>query len=258
MPGKQGRRRTSPGGTIESLDVDMNPCEKYTDWITDAATGALSPGREPELLAHVAECDACREGYEHAREIAASVDRGVESLVSGEPSPNFHARLRARIAAERTPARPNWAAWAPIAVGTLTLAALLAVLVSRAPQHNSSPVADNRSEPAPDSSQASNPPAPTISTQTHMPTALSPSRPLRSAHRPATAHEPEIIVPPGQLAAITQFAAAIRSGHIDGDKLLAAEEQTNAPLEIKPLEIVPLVPPQADVAPDATEDSGRP
>jgi hypothetical protein len=54
-----------------------------------------------------------------------------------------------------------------------------------------------------------------------------------------------------------QFAAAIRSGHIDGDKLLAAEEQTNAPLEIKPLEIVPLVPPQPDAASDATPDSGR-
>jgi hypothetical protein len=54
-----------------------------------------------------------------------------------------------------------------------------------------------------------------------------------------------------------QFAAAIRSGHIDGDKLLAAQQQANAPLEIKPLEIVPLTPPQPDTSADSSADPGR-
>ena len=235
----------------------MNPCEKYSDWITDAATGALAPNREPELLAHAAECDACRETYDHAREIAAFVDRSVESLVSGEPSAHFNTRLRARIAEERIPARPNWAAWAPIAAGLFALAALLLILVLRTQRPNAPTIANN-SQPASLSSQSSNPPSP--STTPNPPVA---PKALYRAHTqhpksPSQPEIPEIIVPPGQLAAIVQFAAAIRSGHIDGDKLLAAEEQTNAPLEIKPLEIVPLVPPQPDVAPDATEDSGRP
>jgi hypothetical protein len=235
----------------------MNRCEKYTAWITDAATGGLAPNREPELLAHAAECDACREAYDHAREIAAFVDHSVESLVSGEPSAHFDTRLRARIAAERIPARPNWAAWAPIAAGIFALAALLLILVLRTPRTNTPSIANN-SQPASLSLQPSNPPSPGT---TQNPPAPSPARLRTLAQYPKSPPQPEIpeiIVPPGQLAAIAQFAAAIRSGHIDGDKLLAAEEQTNAPLEIKPLEIVPLVPPQADVAPDATEDSGRP
>jgi hypothetical protein len=238
---------------ISQTPMTMNPCEKYTDWITDAATGALAPGLEPELLAHAAECDACREAYNHAREIAAFVDRGVGSLVSGEPSAHFNTRLRARIAEERIAARPNWAAWAPIAAGIFALVALLLILVFRTQRTNAPSVANN-SHPASVSLQPSNPPSPGVA-KNH-PTPLT-SRPLTVAKHPKSPSQPEIIVPPGQLAAIVQFAAAVRSGHIDGDKLLAAEEQTNAPLEIKPLEIVPLVPPQADVAPDATGDSGR-
>jgi hypothetical protein len=238
---------------MESLDVDMNRCEKYSGWITDAATGGLAPSREPELLAHAAECEACREAYDHARQIAASVDRGVESLVSGEPSAHFNTRLRARIAEERTPARPSWAAWAPIAAAVFALAALLLILVLRA-QRPIAPSIANNSRPASLSPQPSNPPSPSTALNTPAPSATGRRTP---AQHPKSPSQPEIIVPPGQLAAIMQFAAAIRSGHIDGDKLLAAEKQTNAPLEIKPLEIVPLVPPQADVAPDATGDSGR-
>jgi hypothetical protein len=230
----------------------MNPCEKYSDWITDAATGALAPSREPELLAHAAECDACREAYDHAREIAAFVDRSVESLVSGEPSAHFNTRLRARIAAEHIAPRPNWAAWAPIAAGIFALAALLLILVFRTQRTNTPSIANN-SRPASVSSQPSNPPSPST---TQNPPAQVARRRTTPKH-PKSPPEPEVLVPPGQLAAIMQFAAAIRSGRIDGDKLLAAEEQTNAPLEIKPLEIVPLVPPKADVAPDATEDSDR-
>jgi hypothetical protein len=231
----------------------MTHCEKYSDWITDAATGALAPAREPELLAHAAECDACREAYDHARQVASFVDRTVESLVSGEPSAHFNRRLRARIAAEHIAARPNWAAWAPIAAGIFALAALLLILVLRT-QRTNTPTIANNSQPASVSLQPSNPPSPST-TQNHPAQA---ARRRNLAQHPKPPSQPEIIVPPGQLAAIMQFAAGIRSGRIDGDKLLAAEEQTNAPLEIKPLEIVPLVPPQADVSPDATEDSGRP
>jgi hypothetical protein len=232
----------------------MNPCEKHRHSLTDAALGALRPGREPDLLAHAAECDACREAYDHAREIAASVDRSVESLVSGEPSAHFNTRLRARISEERIPARPNWPAWAPIAAGIFALAALLLALVLRTP-HTNTPSIANNSQPASVSPESSNPPSPST---TQNPPAPSAARLRTTPKHLKSPSQPEVLVQPGQLAAIMQFAAAVRSGHIDGDKLLAAEEQTNAPLEIKPLEIVPLAPPQADVAPDATEDSGRP
>jgi hypothetical protein len=239
--------------------MTMNRCKKYSDWIADAATGGLAPSREPELLAHAAACEACRKAYQHARELAAFVDRGVESLVSGDPSAHFNTRLRARIAEERAAVRFNWAAWAPIAVGSLALAALLVVLLSRAPQHNSSPLAGNHEERAPGSSQTSNPSSAAPKTSLQPRTAFAITSRRRSANRARSQpHEPEVLVPAGQLAAIMQFAAAIRSGHIDSDKLLAAQDQINAPLEIKPIEIVPLTPPQPDVAPEAAEGSGRP
>jgi hypothetical protein len=192
--------------------------------------------------------------------VAAFVDRGVEALVSGEPSAHFNTRLRARIADERTPARLNWPAWAPIAVGALALAVLLVVLLSRAPQHDSSPVASNLEERAPGSSSPSNPPrtAPNITPQSRTAVAITSPRHSISRAPRSQPQEPEILVPPGQLAAIIEFAAAIRSGHIDSDKLLAAQDQINAPLEIKPIEIISLRPSQPDVAPEAAEDSGRP
>jgi hypothetical protein len=73
------------------------PCEKYSGWMTDAALGELRAERE--LLAHAMECDACREALSHARAVHDFVDRGVESLVAGEPSPHFATNLRRRIAA---------------------------------------------------------------------------------------------------------------------------------------------------------------
>lgn len=236
-------------------------CEKYSSWMTDAALGKLVPGREPEFLAHVAECDACRAACQYAREVAAFVDRGVESLVSAEPSTGFNARLRARIAAEHVPARFNWLAWTPIAAGALALVVLLAVLLSRAPHLTDSPSVASNSQPPSALSHPSNPLPPGVSVQDHPLVAPVASRVHSIAKRAKPQPQPEvpeIIVPPGQLAAIVQFADAVRAGHIDGEKLLAAQQQGAEPLEIEPLEIVPLAPPQPDVAPDGTEDSGRP
>jgi len=65
-------------------------------------------------------------------------------------------------------------------------------------------------------------------------------------------------VPPGQFEAVMQFADAIRSGRIDGKQLLAAEQETDKPLKIKPLEIAPLVEPSSDISPKQPADSGRP
>jgi len=81
-------------------------CEKYAGWMTDAALDELRAERESEVLAHAMECDACRAALRHARTVRAFVDRGVESLVTGEPSLQFAAHLRRRIAHESEPAFP--------------------------------------------------------------------------------------------------------------------------------------------------------
>jgi hypothetical protein len=76
-----------------------------------------------------------------------------------------------------------------------------------------------------------------------------------SARDLGSSSQPEILVLPGQLVAILQFASAVRSGKIDGQQLLAAQEESEKPLEIVPIEIAPLSPQQPDVP--QTLDDGR-
>jgi hypothetical protein len=237
-------------------------CDKYSDWLADAALGELTQSREPELLAHAAECDACREAYKRERELSAfadQIDRGVESLVSGEPSPHFNSRLRARIAEEAATPRFNWRAWTPIAAGAVTLAILLVALVIRTPRANSPNIAHQNAPLAPTSTANPSAHAPVISAQNHPPSAPAPHLRPRTPKPVISQREPEVLVEPGQMAAVMQFADAVRTGHVDGAKLVAAEQQLSAPLEIKPLEIVPLSPPEAaSTAEDAPAHQTRP
>jgi hypothetical protein len=231
-------------------------CEKYSaqikDWIADAALGALAPDREPELLAHVAECDACREAYRHAQDVAAFVDRGVESLVSGAPSPPFNARLRARIAAEPAPARFRLPFVAPalarrfafggssrlfaLATCVLVFAIFLLFAVGRSSRHNNPnqaiPVA-SQNQPSPSQPVAINPPS--RSAPTELPRVSDVHRALRPA--PPRTSEPEVLVQPGEFAAVRQFADSTRAGRVDGAQIIAAQQPLEKPLELNPIEI---------------------
>jgi hypothetical protein len=235
-------------------------CEKYSSWMTDAALGALALGREPELLAHAAQCDACREAYEHARDVAAFVNRGVESLVKGEPSPQFAARLRARIAVERVPGRFNLPLVAPassrlfaLATGVLIFAILLVVVVEHPSRHINPNQAITVTNQIPQV-VAMIPPS--------QATAAEPPRVCRM-HRsiqPATPRsgEPEVLVQPGQFAAVVQFADALNAGRVNGEKLIAAQQPLDKPLEVAPIEIPLLDAPknEGDSA-EAADNSGR-
>jgi len=75
-----------------------------------------------------------------------------------------------------------------------------------------------------------------------------------SARDLGSSSQPEILVLPGQLGAILQFASAVRSGKIDGQQLLAAQEESEKPLEIVPIEIAPLSPQHPDV-PQTLDDA---
>jgi len=224
-------------------------CEKYSGWMTDAALGKLRAEREPELLAHAMECDACREALCHARALHDFVDRGVESLVACEPSPQFAARLRRRIAQESEPVRSLWTARAPIIAGALALAVVLAIMVLRRPVHNgANPSVASAVNPSSAPSEAIT--AAAATPQNAVRTAIG-----RDSHRDASASGatpvvPEIIVPTGQLAAALQLSTAIVTGRVDGNQLLAAQQEYDKPLEVKPVEIAPLEIPALH---DATE-----
>jgi hypothetical protein len=224
-------------------------CEKYSGWMTDAALGELRPERERELLAHAVECAACREALAHARAVHALVDRGVQSLVAGEPSPQFASHLRRRIAEESDPPRSPWAAWAPVAVGAFALVVVLAIMVARMPRHSRSD-SNVASAVTPVSAPLDDVTASAVSPQKAARTIRTSDSRGSAQTRVTIAALPEVIVPQGQLVEALQLSAAVNSGRVDGNKFLAAQQEYAKPLEVKPIEIAPLEIPALD---DATE-----
>lgn len=263
-------------------------CEKYGDWLLDATLGAVAPERERALTAHMAQCEPCRKAYEQARQFAVAVDRGVESLVAGEPSPHFAARLHARMAGEQPEPRFAWLTWKP-AAAALALACILAVAgivwiaTHRNPAPNAVPSAREIASVRTPSTQVGSAAKPhsgtPASSQTRsslsaqvpteqgragssravQPGGIAVARLVPRRHAAARANspaEPEVIVPPGQLEAVMQLAAAIRSGQIDGKQLLAAQKDMDKPIQIPPLEIKPIeIPPQPPVPANGSESS---
>jgi anti-sigma factor RsiW len=223
--------------------------EQITERMSDLALGKLNPKSELELLAHVAECGACREAYNRAEAVRSLVDRGVETLVAGEASPQFMTRLRGRIAAEPVPERWSWDAWRiwehasrqPLsyAAGAVALATIVAVLVMGLPhRHISAP------------SVAEVPPTisvyPIVAADSPKTTAIpeQPRKKLASvpAPSPRIRREPEVLVPKGELLAVVQFYEAVHSTPVDSEQLYAAQQEPQKPLELKPIEITPLEP----------------
>jgi hypothetical protein len=220
-------------------------CEKHSESMTDLAAGDVNPRRERELLLHAGECDVCREAYQHAKEVFATLDRSVETLVAGEPSPYFAARLRARIADERVFASAKWNSWpwAVVATGALAAIVLVLILVSRW----SLPANSN----------------PSVATHTSA-TALKPETNVTAQNGPRTPQYPkpgrvsrdadterlslEVLVPRGQLAAALQLGDAVNGGGMDGEQLLASQIELGKQLEVKPLEITPLESSSVDLA----------
>lgn len=216
-------------------------CEKYSGWMNDAALGDLRAELEPELLAHAMECSACREALAQVRAVHEFVDRGVESLVAGEPSPRFATHLRRRIALESEQMRSPWTVWAPVTACALALAVILAIVVARRPVHNGS---------NPNLASAVNPisaPPDAVPASAENPRNVKRMEGKRGGHtRAATTTLEKIIVPKGQLSAAAQLSAAINSGRVDGNQLVAAQQEYEKPLEVKPIEIAPLEIPALD------------
>jgi hypothetical protein len=213
-------------------------CEKYSNSIMAAVLGGLSPEHETELREHVARCAACRGKFDQARAALDVADRGVEALVAGEPSAQFAARLRARIANELSPRPLDWRAWIPVAAGVCVLAASLVTVMIRTPRQtivNSTPMAQNISNPEPE-----------VPATGQGEVAGAPRTVRRTKSREVQDRRPEVLVPPGQLAAVMQFANAVDAGRVDGEQIAAAQEQSEEPLKIDAIQIAPLSIPEID------------
>ncbi|HLW78917.1 MAG TPA: zf-HC2 domain-containing protein [Terriglobia bacterium] len=86
-------------------------CKHVTNRLNDLALAALDGPRRVEVEAHVAGCPACRAALDRERRLAAAIDREVAAHLAAEPSQEFAARLRLRLAQEPAPetASSSWA-----------------------------------------------------------------------------------------------------------------------------------------------------
>lgn len=101
-------------------------CHEYLDTLAETAFGAEPDAR---LRAHLAQCAHCRHELDRLAALAGAVDRGVDSIVSGEPAPGFAARVRARLAEESEQRARWWRAPVPMFAAGLAAVALVTWLV---------------------------------------------------------------------------------------------------------------------------------
>jgi len=119
----------------------MNPGEHVRDLAPELALGTLDGNQRALVMAHVAECPACRDDVAGLTEI---VDLLTQATPAVTPSPGFEARVQAAMASSETatsalplrlapvrapqPRRPAW--WMLIAAA-LIAAAITGVVVRR-------------------------------------------------------------------------------------------------------------------------------
>lgn len=222
-------------------------CKRYKAWMADAATDGLLSRRRAEFEAHVGVCSACREEFARVGALVEAIDRGVAAQASIEPSPDFVARVRQRIAAEAAPTKMIWARWQPAAAcaAVIFVAAAIWIIWPRAVMLHE--VVSTKPPAA--SLAAANHAAPNTSGAGRGAIRPNPSPAAAAMRRVAVRsprrierqlETPRVIVPPGQEKALLQFAAALQSGKLDGAKLIAAQQEADQPIEIKPL-VIPLL-----------------
>lgn len=222
-------------------------CNQYQDQLMDAALGGLPPEREAALHAHLRECASCRSEFDRQQRLCAAMDQALEAGVAAEPSPEFLARIRTKIAEQPAPGREWLGGWLPVAAGAVAVVALLVVwffsreAVQPAPQV--SPVAEVAPRPKPAERPATMPPQ--VAVRRARPSA----RPSLLAASAKRADLPEVLVPEDQQAGVRWLYQAMHRHPATVIGILAeVAAQTDAAsapiqveeLKIKPMEIAPI------------------
>ncbi len=231
-------------------------CERYRETLADVAAGAPAPA---PVEAHLAACEACRAELAELQRALAVADAEVAALVAAEPSPGLAVRIRHAVA-EAEPSSPWRFGWLwPAAAATTTLLVALAVWLSRAPSPGPHLAVDGRAQRSTVATRtAESTPAPVIPRDVARTgpegSAVRPARRAhagsRTASRRSVPTEPEVLVPPGEAEALLRFVALVHRERLAPAVLVAAGQPSPdlaelTPIDIKPLEIVPLDPAEA-------------
>lgn len=233
-------------------------CERYVDALADHAAGANAGS---ELEGHLGSCARCRDELTVLRRALALADAEMGALLADEPSASLLARIRRETAEDGKPAwRPATLSWIWTAVAAALVLAV-ALIVGRggfvAPRETRdagrpSPARSARvNEPAPEPQPVRLPaPAATARPSTRAAPLSEVNAPITAAR--STAPEAEVLVPPGEAAALLRFAASLEQRRVDPGSLLvvdlSAPLSEPKPLVIAPLEIAPLAIPPLDAS----------
>ena len=224
-------------------------CERYQNWLSDAALGALDRSRESELRAHVEDCAGCRTALERERMLVAAIDRGVAAHLAAEPSANFAARLKARLAEEGAgrPAqaeagpRSGWPwgfrpgleqRWIPAAALALVAATIgLGWLVHHvAGVRGPAASAQQARQPALSATRPAPPPSPAhaaAGSATEVASLRQPARRGRATSARAVPSEvrseglPEVLIDQSEQEGIVRLCTAIQNGRVNLVSLMA-------------------------------------
>jgi hypothetical protein len=222
------------------------------------------------LEEHLAQCQQCRAELSELRTALALADDAVRPLASAEPSPALRARIREAVAAaEPTGWIAGWRfAWTAAATAMVLAAAFAGWWMLQAGRPSSGAATALATASAPGTAATAQPgvaadaasadtasvapaAAPTRSAAVVAPTsnraAAGRTRPSQALPRRA---EPEVLVPSGGEQALLQLVALVHQQKSTPAALLAAGEPSAdlpgpAAIDIKPLEIVPLDPAEA-------------
>ena len=220
-------------------------CERLAAALNDHAAGAAL---DPKLAIHLTQCGACRVSLQERQRLMSGIDRDLHGALSVDPSGDFAARVRTRIALQ--PAAPMW--WSNRVA--LSLAACLVVVLAGGvalwQQHAYS------SEPAPVATVRSDPAQPeTRLAETNQQPLVVPPRNTQSNRRDrrartitatvaARAGEPEVLVPPTQAEAIRRLVRAVTEGRLEvppPEPPAQAVVVTVAPVTVAPVAVPPIV-----------------
>jgi len=164
-----------------------------------------------------------------------SLDREIESLLATEPSPEFVARVRARVATEPDPGR-----WRPSFIFA-TAGAVVVVIVAVIAWPSREPAPAGPKGPA---LQVQIAPAPVQSIH-RQPATLRIVAVAASPDRPIDIDLPDVVIAENEVKAYTTLVSSIRRSRFD--VAVPAAPDPNTPLEIKelpavePIEIEPIV-----------------
>lgn len=242
-------------------------CERYRGALADVGAGAPVPA---EFETHLAACPACRAELEAVQRALALADASLRDLLAAEAGPALRARIRKAVGEEAERVRDRrrlfwtWGTAPAIGIALMVLAALVVWRQAHIPQPASGPsVVQSQGQPTGASmsrSAEATPPAlptPGASASSSTETSWGPqlvfgsdgrsprARPSTALTRAASA-EPEVLVPAGEAEALLRFALELQHRLLEPDSLLVADLAAPLPepkpIEIAPLEMVPLDP----------------